>query len=129
MSAGLPDRERIALVVGVNSCVDPSLRELKNAVNDARAVADALKKQAGCKLVGGGAFGTVEDPTFVELLDVLLEFKREIDTFAQGQGCLAGFYYSGHGLLAQHTQVPSALWRGTTSCRRTLTTARVSACG
>jgi Caspase domain len=84
--------------VGVNKCAERTLAVLKNAVHDADAVAKALKQKAGFRLVGDGTFGSV-DPTFHDLLRLLQKFNQEIED-AKGRGCLAVFYYSGHGLLA-----------------------------
>jgi Caspase domain len=103
MSADAPGHERIALIVGVNTCKDPALGNLRNAVNDADEVAKALQGKARFRLVGGGPFGTVAEPTFDQLLDAITCFKREIEIAKRGcpDGVLPVFYYSGHGLLAQ----------------------------
>lgn len=80
-------KERVALVIGVSAYQD-SMCPLPNAAKDALAVKELLVEQ--------GQFARVLEcinPTHVELLDALHEFKALVDS--KGEGCVAVLFYAG----------------------------------
>lgn len=79
---------KIALVIG-NTNYDSSIGRLKNPVNDANDMADALKR-LGFTLVGGKAQLDVNKK---KMLELIREFGTQIK-----QGGVGFFYFSGHGV-------------------------------
>lgn len=82
---------KIALVIG-NTNYDSSVGRLKNPVNDARDMAEALQR-LGFTLVGGKAQLDVNKR---QMLDLIREFGRQIK-----QGGVSFFYFSGHGVQVE----------------------------
>ena len=79
---------KIALVIG-NTNYDNSVGALKNPVNDAKDVAEALQR-LGFTLVGGKA---QLDLGKKKMLELIREFGEQIK-----QGGVGVFYFSGHGV-------------------------------
>lgn len=82
------DERKIALVIG-NTNYDASIGGLKNPVNDAKDVADALRR-LGFTIVGGKAHLDVNRK---QMLELIREFGRQIKL-----GGIGFFYFSGHGV-------------------------------
>ena len=83
---------RVALVIG--NAAYQHVDRLANPVNDAKLIADTLRK-SGFTLVGGGAQQNVDKAAFDRLVR---EFGQQI------QGAeVALFYYAGHGMQVQDT--------------------------
>lgn len=80
--------KRIALVIG-NADYDPDIGKLKNPVNDAGDMADALKR-LGFSLVGGKAQLNLSRR---QMLEQIREFGSQIR-----QGGVGVFYFAGHGV-------------------------------
>jgi TPR repeat protein len=83
---------RVALVIG--NADYQHVDRLANPVNDAKLVADALRK-SGFTLVGGAVQQNIDKAAFDRLVQ---EFGRQI----QGAG-VALFYYAGHGMQVENT--------------------------
>jgi TPR repeat protein len=83
---------RVALVIGNASY--QHVDRLANPVNDAKLIADVLRK-SGFTLVGGAVQQDVDKAAFDRLVQ---EFGQQI----QGAG-VALFYYAGHGMQVQNT--------------------------
>ncbi|MGP0091831.1 MAG: caspase family protein [Xanthobacteraceae bacterium] len=80
-------QNRVALVIGNDRYPNlPADKQLAKAVNDARAVADALEK-IGFKVIRG------ENLSRQELVDRLFDFTRSIQP-----GDMAFMFYAGHGV-------------------------------
>jgi hypothetical protein len=79
---------KVALIIG-NTNYDPGIGRLKNPVNDANDMADALKR-LGFTLVGGKAQLDVNKK---EMLKLIREFSAQIKL-----GGVGFFYFSGHGV-------------------------------
>jgi len=84
----LVNGKRIALVIG-NADYDPSIGKLRNPVNDATDMADALKR-LGFTLVGGKAQLNLNRR---QMSDQVREFGSQIR-----QGGVGVFYFAGHGV-------------------------------
>src|SRR4029453_384892 len=99
------DAKRVALVVGNNKYA-PGGRDLENAVEDARAVAEILKSH-DYEFVSAdpaqAANENVAKPQFVALID---KFLAAIDP-----GDTAGFFFGGHGCETPHRNylIPSGM--------------------
>ncbi len=79
---------RVALVIGNDQYVNSPM--LRNAANDARGIADALRGNLGFTLIGGSAH---IDLNRGQALDLLEQFRR------QSEGAeIALFYFAGHGI-------------------------------
>jgi len=88
-----PWRPRVALVVGVRSY---SAKPLMNAVNDADAMTKLLKEH------GFEIISVEPDPTRDELLSAIFTLQNRVSQLnvkGPSHGCVAVFYYAGHGLL------------------------------
>ena len=83
--------ERLALVVGNDVYTSPSMLQLQNAVNDARAVAAALEEV-------GFTVTKVENATRAQLSAALGRFVERL----QGDD-VALFYFAGHGMQVEQT--------------------------
>ena len=87
--------ERVALVVG-NADYEQEIAALKNPVNDATAVAAALRRM-GCEVIEG------TDLDRDGFFDKIIEFDD-----AAREAEIALFFYAGHGLQVDRSQLPGA---------------------
>ena len=79
--------QRVAMVVGNNAYPHlPASEQLHTARNDARAMAEALRKN-GFKVFHG------EDLNYGDFIQMLFDFTSSL-----GEGDLAMFFYAGHGI-------------------------------
>jgi formylglycine-generating enzyme required for sulfatase activity len=87
-TAGVTGAARVALLIGNNDYLGPGVPQLKNAVNDARALSQALV-QAG--------FSTtiVENASLEQMKAAVAHFTEQL---RQQPGAVALFYYSGHAI-------------------------------
>lgn len=83
--------ERLALVIGNADYAGGAMTPLKNPVNDAALIADALRQS-------GFAVETVLDADLRTMKQALREFTTRLS--AAGEGSIAAVYYSGHGFQA-----------------------------
>lgn len=83
--------ERLALVIGNADYAGGAMTPLKNPVNDAALIADALRQS-------GFAVETVLDADLRTMKQALREFTTRLS--AAGKGSIAAVYYSGHGFQA-----------------------------
>eukprot|EP00877_Chromochloris_zofingiensis_P011231 jgi/Chrzof1/6361/Cz18g05200.t1 len=86
--------QRLALVVGIQEYDSKFVNPLKTPAADARELESLL--------VNNGDFHSVScviNPTRAQLLDALDNFKAHVSNLKSRGGCVALFYYSGHGLL------------------------------
>ena len=82
---------RVALVIGVNDYDESCISPLKNAVADARSIKELLCDEGGfCEVL------LCLNPTRLELMDKLLEFKELVE---EKSNCIAVLFYSGNELL------------------------------
>lgn len=88
---GEPWRPRLALVVGVKGY---KKKPLKNSLADACQIERKLQQR------GGFDVRYVPEPKREQLLTEILKFGERISQKKkEGHGCVAVFYYAGHGLL------------------------------
>lgn len=83
--------ERLALVIGNADYAGGAMTPLKNPVNDAALIADALRQS-------GFSVETVLDADLRTMKQALREFTTRLS--AAGEGSIAAVYYSGHGFQA-----------------------------
>ncbi|WP_186396581.1 caspase family protein [Stappia sp. TSB10GB4] len=83
--------ERLALVIGNADYSGGAMTPLKNPVNDAALIADALRQS-------GFSVETVLDADLRTMKQALREFTTRLS--AAGEGSIAAVYYSGHGFQA-----------------------------
>ena len=79
-------KSRVALVIGNNDYLDPEVPKLRNAVNDARSVRQALEK-------AGFTVEIVENANLRLMADSINAFVKRL-----GSDSVALFYYSGHAI-------------------------------
>jgi tetratricopeptide (TPR) repeat protein len=87
---GVPGTERrLALVIGVNKCLDPSLPSLRHAVSDAEALADVLHLRCG-----------FEELLLTDQSATSSSIKRTVLNLARGRTNedFLLVYFSGHGI-------------------------------
>jgi hypothetical protein len=83
--------KRIALVVGNNIYENfPDYRQLKKAVNDAKAISETLKSTLGFEV------RLLVDSDYSEMNQAIKQVEAEIE-----QGSVVFFYFSGHGVAIE----------------------------
>jgi hypothetical protein len=97
----LPDKsKRYAVVIGIDKYTsDPNITQLRGAANDARAIAEALKKYAGFENVVLLTSDNPE-PTNQPTRTVILKTLKLLKSYVERDGMLV-VAYSGHGVERQ----------------------------
>jgi uncharacterized caspase-like protein len=95
VTASLPQiRRKVAVVIGIDRYADPSIPQLSNAVNDARAIGQVLESQLGYETV------VLENATKPTVVAALNRLALEL-----GPKDSAIVYYAGHGELVESTKL------------------------